>query len=106
MHANKQMSPFGDVLQIALHPIELLIIEPHLILLVSFIKDIVQNDIIVFSSIERIVSGSKEMPIKMCTGIIVAHLLVVVVVADNRIDGNLDLCYLLLDVGKHFQVIP
>jgi hypothetical protein len=40
------------------------------------------------------------------TGIIVAHLLVVVVVADNRIDGNLDLCYLLLDVGKHFQVIP
>ena len=46
------------------------------------------------------------MPIKMCTGIIVAHLLVVVVVADNRIDGNLDLCYLLLDVGKHFQVIP
>ena len=48
MHANKQMSPFGDVLQIALHPIELLIIEPHFILLVSFIKDIVQNDIIVF----------------------------------------------------------
>ena len=61
MHCQINVGSLWNIFQVILYPFDLLFVYTFLIVLVPFVKDVVQNDILIIASVESIVCRAKEI---------------------------------------------
>ena len=106
MHGYADARSGREAFGVSCRPAQLQGVDLFFVLLFTVVDNVVEHDIVGPAHVERIIGRTEERPVVLGGFPVGIFLQVVVVVADDAVNGNSERCELLLYAGKQLGRIP